>query len=48
MPPELKILFRQNPNIQIRNPKKTQISNAKMTQATLIIDLGDLTEKLNN
>ena len=30
--PERKPLFRQNPNIKIRNPKQIRISNDKMTQ----------------
>jgi len=30
--PERKPLFRQNPNIEIRNPKQIRISNDKMTQ----------------
>jgi len=30
--PERKRLFRQNPNIKIRNPKQIRISNDKMTQ----------------
>ena len=32
MVPERKPLFRQNPNIEILNPKQIRISNDKMTQ----------------
>ena len=34
--PERKVMFRQNPNIEIRNPKQIRISNDKMTKTNLL------------
>jgi len=34
--PERKHLFRQNPNIEIRNPKQIRISNDKMIQTNTL------------
>ena len=33
---ERKVMFRQNPNIEIRNAKQIRISNDKMTKTNLL------------
>jgi len=34
--PERKVMFRQNPNIEIRNPKQIRIPNNKMTKTNTL------------
>jgi len=34
--PEQKVMFRQNPNIEILNTKQIRISNDKMTQTNIL------------